>query len=364
MGTRDDRDVTEASPGRKGIFLAVLAAGMFGVTVPLVQIASAGAGALAAGSLLYLGAAAGALAGLARGRGRRKEAPVRRADAVTLLALGLVGGLLAPLLLVLGLQRADAASASLVLGLEAPFTLVLARVVYREHVGRRVLAAAGLILAGGLLATAGRPEKLSIYGGALIAAATLAWAVDNTLSRALADRDPLAVVAGKGLLGGSAALLAAVAMGQSWPSLARAAGLVIAGALGFGVSLQVYLQAQRIAGAARTASVFALAPFVGAAAALALGTPWPGPAFVLAAVLIGAGVWLHATEHHHHAHVHQELVHEHLHTHDDGHHDHDHEPMPAEPHSHAHRHARAAHAHPHGEDLHHRHDHERTPGSA
>ncbi len=345
------------SPIEHGVGLAALAAALFGLTAPVVQLASAGAGALACGALLYLGAAAGAGAGLARHASGRAEAPLRRQHAGTLIAVAIVGGMLAPTCLVLGLERVDAASAALLLALEAPFTLVLARLVFHEHLGRRVLVAAVLIVAGGLVATAGRPDRISLHGALLVGLASLGWGVDNTLSRRLADRDPLAVVVGKGLIGGSVAALVALTLGQPWPTLPRTALLVVTGALGFGASLALYLRAQRAVGAARTASVFSIAPFLGAAAALGMGTRWPGSSFALGALLVGAGVWLHATERHDHFHVHEALEHEHLHTHDDGHHDHTHDPMPIGPHSHTHRHRPTSHRHAHSEDQHHRHEH-------
>ncbi len=124
--------------------------------------------------------------------------------------------------------------------------------------------------------------------------------------------------------------------------------------MGFGFSLRLYLKAQRRLGAARTASVFALAPFVGALVATALGEPL-SPMLFVAALLMGIGVWLHATEHHGHFHQHEPMRHEHAHRHDDGHHVHTHDPMPDGEHSHVHEHGPHAHAHDHAEDLHHRH---------
>ena len=123
------------------------------------------------------------------------------------------------------------------------------------------------------------------------------------------------------------------------------------------MSLQLYLRAQSLVGAARTASVFAAGPFVGAALALAVGAPWPGPRFLVAAALMVAGVWLHLSERHAHAHTHEAIEHEHMHTHDDLHHAHAHDVPPRGPHSHVHRHEAITHAHEHGEDLHHRHRH-------
>jgi drug/metabolite transporter (DMT)-like permease len=350
--------MSDGHPIRTGVTLAGLAALLFGLTAPIIARASTGAGALCSASLLYLGAALAAAVGRAARWKERREAPIRGRQFTALLVVAASGGLIAPVLLVLGLRTTDAASAALLLALEAPFTLLLARVFYREHLGARVLLASALIGSGALLAIGvrvGAPS--SVLGGLFICGATLAWALDNVVSRWLADRDPVAIVAGKGLIGGGLAAAAAFATGQVWPVPSAAVVLLASGAGGYGVSLQLYLHAQRIMGAARTASVFAAGPFVGAFASLALGTPWPGWHFALSFVLIALGVWMHATERHAHLHQHEELEHEHLHSHDDGHHDHRHDPMPAQPHSHTHRHSGAQHSHAHSEDIHHRHKH-------
>jgi drug/metabolite transporter (DMT)-like permease len=354
----------ERAPIRRGVAQALLAALLFGATAPLVQRASSGAGALSSGCILYLGAAVATLLASAF-RGRTGEARLDRTMLGRLVLVALLGGMLAPMLFVLGLRRVDAASGALLLALEAPLTLFLAWLIHRERLGPRVLAAFACILAGGLV-LAGRPDALpdastgagaTFVGAALIIGATAAWALDNVLSRPLADRDPMVVVAGKGLIGAGASALGAAALGQPWPRLGPAAGLLAIGAVGYGLSLQLYLRAQRRIGTARTASVFAAAPFLGAGAAFALGDPWPGWSFVLAGALIACGLWLHARERHLHAHVHLAMSHAHPHSHDDGHHDHLHDPMPVGLHSHEHSHERVEHAHDHSEDLHHRHQH-------
>jgi drug/metabolite transporter (DMT)-like permease len=359
--------VSQRTQLSRGVALAAGAAVLFGITAPLLQRASAGISSLTSGCLLYLGAGLGAsflLVGQGRGPAR---ALLGRRSLVRLFLVAIVGAVVAPVLLVLGLRRTDAATASLLLALEAPVTLLLAWLFLREHVGRRVLGAAACILGGGLLLALapalgeGTPGpnavRTTTIGGLLIFAACTAWAVDNLLSRQLADDDPIGVVAGKGLLGALMSGAAALAFGQPAPSAGSAAALLAIGALGFGVSLQLYLRAQTLVGAARTASVFAAAPFVGAAVALAMGAPWPGWTFPIAAILMFIGVALHVSERHAHRHSHEALEHEHMHSHDDGHHDHPHDLAPVGPHSHWHRHDPTTHEHEHSEDLHHRHSH-------
>jgi len=349
--------MAERTQIRRGVGLAALAALAFGATVPLLKLASAGVGVFASGGLLYLGAAVaagGAVAARRSGGGVRGL--VRGGASLRLLALALLGAVAAPALLVAGVKRTDAVTTSLLLTLEAPFTMLLAWLVFREHLGRRALAAAALVLAGALLAAARSGASGRVGAGTLfVAGAMLVWALDNIVSRTFADHDPLAVVTGKGLLGGLLSLAAAAIAGEPRPPIAAVAAVAAVGAVGYGASLVCYLRAQALIGAARTASVFASAPFVGSVVALALGVPWPGVAMAGAAALMLAGVWLHASEHHRHRHHHEALRHEHVHTHDDGHHTHRHDPMPSGPHSHPHEHEPVTHDHEHGEDLHHRH---------
>lgn len=345
------------APALFGALLALAAAALFGATAPLIQRLGAGIGAWSTACLLYAGAA---LAAALFRRREHREAPLRARHLPRLLAVAAFGAVLAPVLLAWGLQRTSGLAASLMLALEGLFTFALARLLYREHLDMRVIAAMTLLTAGGVLllvdqASAGTAQILGLLA---IAGATLAWAADNTLSRPLADTDPGSVVLGKGSLGalfsGSVALLLAEAV----PGGAEVLGLLACGALGYGLSLRFYLLAQRSFGAARTGSVFATAPFVGAAVALALGerslSPWLAGGFALMA----AGVILHAIERHAHPHRHEPVDHEHAHRHDDGHHLHAHDPMPEGAHSHLHRHDAIEHTHPHVPDLHHAHTHD------
>lgn len=345
-------------PIAAGTALAVLAALTFGVTTPLIERSGRGLGPFSTAALLYLGAA---LSALLLGRlGGSSGAPLRRAHLPRLAAVAVVGAGLAPALLAWGLQRTGATAGSLLLNLEAVFTVLLAWLLYREPIGGRVLAALALMAGGGaaLTATAALGGAWSLLGAAAIAGATAAWGLDNALTRPLADLDPVAVVAGKSSLGALLTGTAALALGEAAPSTGAAGALVLCGATGYGLSLRIYLLAQRRVGAARTGSIFALAPFVGAAAAWALGDAAPGPFTFLAALLFAAGVLLHLTERHDHPHVHPEVEHEHAHRHDDGHHgDHTHPDAPAGEHSHPHRHGHLEHVHDHGLDVHHEHAH-------
>ena len=269
------------------------------------------------------------------------------------------GAVLGPVALAWGLQHTSGASASLMLTLEAVFTALFAWRLYGETLDRRVVLAMLLLVSGGaaLVTQQGLSGSVQLLGLLAVLVATAAWGVDNSLSRALADRDPGQVILVKAALGTLVTLVLAAAAGEPLPGAAPALGLLAVGATGYGLSLRFYLLAQRSFGAARTGSVFAFAPFIGAAGALALGEHAAGGWLLAGGALMLAGVVLHLTETHRHEHRHEPLAHEHAHRHDDGHHLHRHDPMPAGPHSHPHRHAPMVHAHAHVPDAHHLHRH-------
>jgi drug/metabolite transporter (DMT)-like permease len=339
-----------------GVLLALAAAVFFGVTTPFVQRFGHGIGPFTTAAALYGGAALLSAPWAWPGRERW---PWSKRHFGFLAGMAIFGALVAPVLLAWGLARTSGSSASLMLNLEAVFTVMLGGLINREHIGRRVWTAVALIAGGGALLILDRGE---IAGGAAlgllaVAGATLAWGVDNTLSRHLAELHPPLVVLAKGAAGTAISVGLALAFREPWPPLPGLLGLLGCGAVGYGLSLRIYLLAQRRLGSARTGSVFATAPFIGAAVAFALGEPFGGLTAWAAIGFMAAGVYLHLTESHDHAHVHDGVEHDHEHVHDDGHHDHPHDQMPAGAHAHLHRHDRLEHRHPHGEDLHHRHEH-------
>lgn len=340
----------------KGGLLALLAAALFGLSTPFVQTWGKGVGPFTTAALLYVGAA---LVATFMRKPPEREAQLQRADARRLVAMALFGAVIGPVALAWGLQHTSGVSASLMLTLEAVFTALLAWRLYGEAVDKRVVVAMGALLAGGVVLALeqGFQGGVQLMGLLAVMTATVAWGIDNTLSRGVADRDPGQVVLAKSVLGGVATGAVAWLSSEPLPAWLACAVLLAIGASGYGLSLRFYLLAQRTFGAARTGSVFAFAPFIGAVAAFALGERDVSPYLALGGVLMLLGVVLHLAESHGHEHTHQDLAHEHAHRHDDGHHNHTHDPMPAGSHSHRHRHTPVTHTHPHVPDAHHTHVH-------
>ncbi len=344
-------------PITSGVLLAIASAVSFGLTTPVVAWAGDDAGPLTTAALLYAGAAAAAFAmRLVR---RSVGGALKRSDAARVVAIAIAGAAIAPACFAWGLSKAGATGGSLILNFEAVLTVLLAWLIYRESLGHRVVAAMLIMAAAGVLLVldASIESSPQPWGIAAVAVATLAWSIDNTLTRPLAERDPLQVIAAKGLLGATLTGSIAIVRGEVTPQLATIAILLVCGATGYGLSLHLYLLAQRRIGAARTGSVFAVAPFIGAGVAWVLGDRDASILTAIAAVGFGVGVYLHASERHGHVHMHEPAEHEHPHRHDDGHHDHEHDPPFVGEHTHRHAHGRRAHSHEHAPDFHHDHTH-------
>ena len=351
------------SSDRLSVGFALGAAVLFGLSAPAGKALLAVTDPWLLAGLLYLGSGvslgAFRLAERRRSRVPPREAPLTRGDCPWLGAAILAGGVIAPVLLMFGLSRASAVEASLLLNLEGVFTAVVAWVVFREHVGRRIAGGMVAIAAGAMVLAWDPGHGLRFSGGALmVAGACLGWALDNNLTRKVSASDPLQIASVKGLVAGGVNIAIALALGAPVPRVVTVLVAALLGLVSYGLSLVLFVLALRGLGAGRTSAYFSTAPFVGALlGVVALDDPLT-PGLGLGAALMIVGVWLHVSERHDHDHVHEPIEHEHRHEHDEHHrHDHDGSAPPGEPHSHRHTHEPVRHSHPHFPDIHHRHGH-------
>jgi drug/metabolite transporter (DMT)-like permease len=351
---------------RRGIGLALAAAVLFGASAPFAKLLLTDAAPQLLAGLLYLGSGLGLGIVWVRGRytaGGARETPLTRSNIPWLAGAVGFGGVLGPLLLMIGLTRTPASSASLLLNLEGVFTALLAWFVFRENFDRRIALGMLSIVAGGLaLSWEGRLAWGGLAGPLAVTGACLCWGIDNNLTQKVSAGDPVQIAMLKGLVAGTVNTVIALLLGASFPDLPRVAGALALGFFSYGVSLVFFVLALRHLGTARTGAYFSTAPFVGAALSLAIFRERPTPIFIVAAAFMALGVWLHLTERHEHEHEHAALDHDHAHVHD-GHHQHAHsaaDPPVTDPtpHTHRHRHARTVHSHSHYPDIHHRHAHD------
>jgi drug/metabolite transporter (DMT)-like permease len=343
--------------------LALASAVLFGISAPVAKLLLDDVSPWLLAGLLYLGSGLGLAA--VRGvravgaGGRPREAGLGGRDWLWLAGAIAAGGVVAPVLLMAGLSVTAASTASLLLNIEGVLTALVAWFVFRENVDRRIALGMAAIVGGAALLSWPRTWAGSgTWGPAMIVLACLAWALDNNLTRKVALSDPVQVAMLKGLVAGGVNVALALALGAQPPTSGQLAAGAILGFLSYGISLVLFVLALRHLGTARTGAYYSIAPFIGAAVAVAaLGEPisW---GMIVAGLLMALGVWLHLTERHEHDHVHEPVTHRHLHRHDE-HHRHVHGPddPSGEPHTHRHVHVRLRHRHAHYPDAHHRHGH-------
>jgi drug/metabolite transporter (DMT)-like permease len=349
---------------RRAVVLALLSAALFGISTPAAKALLGSIEPTILAGLLYCGAGFGVailrrLTPLVRPEHHAPEVALGRKDVPWLAGAIVAGGIVGPVLLMAGLARTEAATASLLLTLEGVATALMAWFIFHENFDRRIAVGMMCLVAGAIiLSWSGQPTLSTLLGPIAVVGACIAWGLDNNLTRKVSLADPLQIVELKGLIAGPVSLAIGFSAGGSLPPLSTAllAGLV--GFIGYGVSLALFVRALRDLGTARTGAYFSTAPFVGAVAALiVLGEPVTLQ-LGAAGLLMAIGVWLHLTEVHEHEHEHEPMEHEHRHVHD-AHHQHAHSPddPPGEPHTHRHRHERMRHKHPHVPDMHHTHRH-------
>jgi drug/metabolite transporter (DMT)-like permease len=345
--------------GRQGQFLnpgvsAVLGAALFfGAGTPLAKLMLNDVSPWLLAGLFYLGSGIG----LTAFRLVRRATPVRlgRSEVGWLAGAILAGGIAGPVLLMYGLAGMPASGASLLLNAEAVFTMLLAWIVFREHIGRRIALGMIAIIVGVLVLSwphqvmfAGIWPVLSVLG------ACLAWGLDNNLTRKVSLTDATWIASVKGMVAGTINLALALFLGDRLPDLLILVASMSVGFLAYGVSLTLFVVGLRQLGTARTGAYFSVAPFFGALIAVATGDPVT-VRLAAAGMLMAVGVWLHLSERHDHEHHHAVIEHFHEHSHEE-HHQHLHESFcaPGVRHAHWHRHESMVHSHAHFPDAHHR----------
>jgi drug/metabolite transporter (DMT)-like permease len=332
----------------------LLSAALFGASAPLAKELIAEVGPITLAGMLYLGAALAVLPLSFKGGSPER----RRGEKHARYLVGAIvfGGIVGPVLLLMGLSRAPAASVSLWLNLETVATAVLAWMFFREHLGGRTWAAVFCVVAAGVL-LAMPFDSGTLVGAGLVALACVCWGLDNNYTALIDGYTP----AQSTLIKGSVAAVVNLSLGiaiEGMPSLTVLPLALLVGAMSYGISIMLYISGAHQLGATRSQLLFSTAPLWGVAVAW-IGfseavTSWQ----LIAIAPMALGIIVLLTSSHTHQHSHEAITHSHSHRHDDGHHTHVHPKLPAWfRHVHEHTHEPMTHEHAHHPDLHHRHEH-------
>lgn len=358
----------------RSIFYALLAALLYAISSPCSKLLLEKIPPTVMAGLLYLGAGVGmAIVGWIQKRKvgfqdkktEQKEAKLTKKELPFILAM-IVLDVAAPIFLMMGLEQTTAANVSLLNNFEIVATSLIALLLFKEMIGKRLWLALLFILTGSILLSFEGTEAFVLNAGSLLVlAACVCWGFENNCTRMISSKNPVDIVILKGFGSGVSALLIAFFLGEPFPSFFLCVLVMLLGFFAYGLSITCYLYAQRELGAARTSTYYAFAPFLGVALSFLFLQEQVNDLFFAALFFMIAGAYFAATEVHAHQHKHVPLSHDHFHSHggrqDDFHHqDHLHSHMSGfiGEHSHPHKHQPIKHKHRHVFDIHHAHKHD------
>jgi drug/metabolite transporter (DMT)-like permease len=340
------------------ILQALLAALFFGASAPIAKLLLGDVPPILMAAFLYLGSGAGIslIKLVQRVTAKQKEAGIKPPDVKWLAGAIISGGIFAPTILMISLKNTPASTASLLLNFEGAGTTVLALIFFHESLSRRALIAVAVITLASIFLSTDFGNNWGMSLGALgVLSACLLWGLDNNLTRNISAKDPLTIVAWKGLISGIFSLLLGLGLGQKLPAVITVLSILLLGFISYGLSTMFFIYSMRGLGAARTSALYGTAPLVGVVLSIVIFKDPIIFVLVIAALLMMAGAYLLANEEHAHFHIHMPVVHEHIHGHNDEFHAHDED---EETHSHEHEHPQTEHEHGHMPDIHHRHEDE------
>lgn len=334
----------------------IISAVLFGIGTPLSKVLLGDVQPVQLAGILYLGGGSSLLLyRILRSGKERIIQPLSRKESLSLAGSIILGGILAPVSLLIGLSMRSAAESSLLLNFEASATVLIAGMVFKEYIGRRVAWMTAIITLGIIILSFDPTQRFLLSPGSImIVLATILWGLDNNLARNVSGADPTFIVMVKGLCAGTFSFALSLVLGNDIPPVGSIAFGAAVGIVSYGFSLLFFMLSLRESGSARTGAMFATAPFAGAFASIIIFQNVPSWQFMLALPLMIIGLILLFKESHSHLHGHESIEHVHYHGHTDPHHKHGHGPGR---HSHPHVHTKVVHDHPHMPDIHHRHLH-------
>jgi drug/metabolite transporter (DMT)-like permease len=345
----------------KPVVQALLSAVLFGMSVPFAKLFLEKVEPLPLAGFFYLGSGLGLFfySMLFGGDNRsEKEAKITKKEIPWLVGAVVFGGIVAPVVMMVSLKNTPSSTASLLLNFEGVATAVIAAVLFKEAVGKRVWTAISLIVVASIILSWKDGAWGFSLGAVGVLTACFLWGLDNNFTRHISIKDPFTIVMIKGFVSGFFSLLLAVVLSVELPDIELMIFAMTVGFFCYGLSIVLFVFALRRLGAARTSGYFGIAPFIGTLASLFLFQESVSFLFVVVCALMFLGAFLLIQEDHNHEHVHDTVEHEHCHAHSDLHHEHHTDPdLLFVEHSHKHTHQKVTHSHEHTPDIYHRHVH-------
>lgn len=339
---------------------AIAAAALYAINVPFSKLLLAHIGPTMMAAFLYLGAGVGLFlyGAVSRLSGKAAAAePLTKKELPYTIAM-VVLDIIAPILLMFGIRASNAANVSLINNFEIVATSLIALLIFKETISRRLWLAIGLVTAASvILSFDGKGSFDFNIGSLFVFGACLCWGFENNCTKMISNKSSVEIVVIKGTFSGLGSLIVALILGERFPAFFWTLCALLLGFVAYGLSIHFYIMAQKDLGAAKTSAFYSVAPFLGVAFGMLFLGERPALQFYAALLVMIVSTWFmirdtvelqHTHEHSHthtHAHRHGDTLHTHPHTHIHSHlHTHGED---SSDHDHGHRAALHGHVHAH-----------------
>ena len=279
----------------KAIFYAILAASLYALNAPVSKLLLKDVPPTMMAGMLYLGAGIGmTLMGLVRSKtgNGKQEMQLTKKDLPYTLGMVILD-IAAPIFLMIGLSRTTAANVSLLNNFEIVATSIIALLIFKERIGKRLWIAISLITLSSILLSVEDSSSFSFsFGSLYVLAACVCWGLENNCTRCLSKSDPLEIVVIKGFGSGIGSVIIGLAVGEALPLWGDILKILLLGFVAYGLSIYFYVYAQRDLGAAKTSTYYAVSPFIGVLLSFIIFREIPGVLFFIALAIMIAGTWM------------------------------------------------------------------------
>lgn len=279
---------------RKGIMMAILAAVLYAVSSPFSKILLNEMPPTLMAGFLYLGAGIGmSLIAVSR-RVRQVETTeihLSKAEMPYTVAMILLD-IAAPICMLIGLNATTAANASLLNNFEIVATALIALVVFRERISKRLWTGILFVTLSSVILSFKDVTSLEFsYGSLFVLLAAVFWGLENNCTRKLSSCDPLEIVLLKGIFSGTGSIVIGLVIGERLVNLWSVIAVMAVGIVSYGLSIYFYVHAQRLLGAARTSAYYAVSPFIAAFLSILIFGQIPEVTYFIALILMAVGAW-------------------------------------------------------------------------
>lgn len=279
---------------RKGIMMAILAAVLYAVSSPFSKILLNEMPPTLMAGFLYLGAGVG-MSLIAVSRRVRQventEIHLSKAELPYTVAMILLD-IAAPICMLIGLNATTAANASLLNNFEIVATALIALVVFRERISKRLWMGILFVTLSSVILSFEDVTSLEFsYGSLFVLLAAVFWGLENNCTRKLSSCDPLEIVLLKGIFSGTGSIVIGLVIGERLMNLWSVIAVMAVGIVSYGLSIYFYVHAQRLLGAARTSAYYAVSPFIAAFLSILIFGQIPEVTYFIALILMAVGAW-------------------------------------------------------------------------